>query len=73
MKFFVTRKIEGEKTYLVEADCKETVQALFDLYFEPADFCPDIKILTDEAEETDITSIEQVEDDFYQEVNQEEV
>lgn len=27
--------------------------------------CPDIKILTDEAEETDITSIEQVEDDFY--------
>lgn len=69
MKFKVTRKIEGEKVYLVEADSKDTVQALFNLYFEPADFCPDVKVLVDESEESDIVSIEEVEDDFYQEVN----
>lgn len=68
MKFKVTRKIEGEKVYLVEADSKDTVQALFSLYFEPADFCPDVKILIDESEESDIVSIEEVEDDFYKEV-----
>lgn len=66
MRFKVTRKIEGEKVYLVEADSKDTVQALFNLYFEPADFCPDVKILIDEAEESDIVSIEEVEDDFYE-------
>lgn len=65
MKFLVTRKIEGEVVYLVEADSKDTVQALFDLYHEPADFCPDIKVLIDESEETDVVSIEQVADDFY--------
>lgn len=69
MKFKVTRKIEGEKVYLVQADSKDTVQALFNLYFEPADFCPDVKVLVDESEESDIVSIEEVEDDFYQEVN----
>ncbi len=59
MIFKVTRKIEGEKIYLVDADSKDTVEALFNLYFEPADFCPDIKVVVDEAEESNIISIEE--------------
>ena len=59
MIFKVTRKIEGEKIYLVDADSKDTVEALFNLYFEPADFCPDIKVIVDEAEESNIISIEE--------------
>lgn len=59
MIFKVTRKIEGEKIYLVDADSKDTVEALFSLYFEPADFCPDIKVIVDEAEESNIISIEE--------------
>lgn len=59
MLFKVTRKIEGEKVYLVEADSKDTVEALFSLYFEPADFCPDVKVMVDEAEESNVVSIEE--------------
>lgn len=67
MLFKVTRKIEGEKVYLVEADSKDTVEALFSLYFEPADFCPDVKVMVDEAEESNVVSIEEYKENLTEE------
>ena len=63
MKFLVTRKIEGEKVYLVDADSKDTVEALFNLYFEPTDFCSDIKVMVDEVEESNVISIKEYNED----------
>lgn len=69
MKFKVTRPVIGGTVYLVEADSRDTVEALFTLYDAPEEFCPGVKVLTDEVDDSGEIIIEEWEDDFYQEVD----
>ena len=62
MFFKVSKPVTGGMVYKVEADSKETVQALFSLYENPEEFCPFIEIISDAIAESGELIIEEWKD-----------